>query len=165
MKNLGKFERYTPHDPAIPGAAYLRNDDGNDWYDIAWDATRLAGNIYAGTNDDGNIVCIAEDGSALFPVDMTVWEIPADEAPYNFLTEGYQGSIIDGIYSVDKEALARNTQKRLLAEAERIIAPLERAVKHGVATKEESALLVAWEKYSIEVNRSNLMDGWPQKPS
>ncbi|WP_181367062.1 tail fiber assembly protein [Enterobacter sp. CGMCC 5087] len=165
MNSLGTFKRYTPESPEIPGAAYIKNEDDTDWYTIAWDKERIAGNIYAGTDAEGNIVCVTDDGSALFPVDMTVWEIPADEAPDNILTEGYQAKIIDGAYMVEHITIAKGTQRRLLAEAEKIIRPLERAVKYGMATDEEKASLEEWEKYSVLLYRVNLENPeWPEKP-
>ncbi|GLH24085.1 hypothetical protein ENT52713_14810 [Enterobacter sp. 200527-13] len=164
MKNLGKFKRYEPEPPEIPGAIYVKNEDGTDWYTIAWDKERIAGNIYAGTDDEGNIVCVTDDGSALFPVDMTVWEIPADEAPEGILTDGYNARIIDGVYSLDPLIIARDTQSRLLKEAEDTIRYLERAVKHGMATEEETVSLEAWEKYSVLVSRVKPGEDWPLKP-
>lgn len=164
MQNLGKFKRYEPESPEIPGATYVKNEDDKDWYSIAWDKERIAGNIYAGTDDEGNIVCVTDDGSALFPVDMTVWEIPADEAPEDILTDGYNARIINGVYSLDEVIIARGTQSRLLKEAEDTIRYLERAVKLGMATEEETTSLEAWEKYSVLVSRVNPGEDWPQKP-
>lgn len=164
MQNLGKFKRYEPESPVFPGATYVKNEDNTDWYSIAWDKERIAENIYAGTDDEGNIVCVTDDGSALFPVDMTVWEIPEDEAPGDILTEGYNARIIDGIYSIDHNIILRGTQLRLLAEAENVIAPLERAVKYGMATEEEKLRLEAWEKYSVLLFRGKSGDEWPIKP-
>lgn len=165
MKNLGKFERYTPEPPEIPGATYLKNSEDTDWYSIAWDKERIEGNIYASTDDVGNIVCVTADGSAMFPVGMTVWEIPADDAPENILTEGYNAKIIDGVYILDQVIIVRGTQSRLLKEADAIIRRLERAVKHDMATAEEKAKLEAWERYSVLLNRVDVdKPEWPDKP-
>lgn len=165
MNNLGTFKRYSPESPEIPGAAYIKNEDDTDWYTIAWDKERISGNIYAGTDAEGKIICVTDDGSALFPVDMTVWEIPADEAPEDILTDGYNARIIDGAYSLDQAVIARDTQSRLLKEADDTIRYLERAVKHGMATDEEKASLDAWEKYSVQLMRVNPENPvWPEKP-
>ncbi|MEH4990358.1 tail fiber assembly protein [Enterobacter asburiae] len=165
MKNLGTFRHYEPASPEIPGATYVKNADDTDWYSIAWDKESIAGNIYAGTNDEGNIACVTDDGSALFPVDMTVWEIPADEAPEGILTDGYKARIIDGVYAPDQVVIARGTQSRLLQEAEDTIRYLERAVKYGMATEQEKADLEAWEKYSVLLGRVNMENPeWPEKP-
>jgi hypothetical protein len=168
MNNLGTFKRYNPESPEIQGATYVKNADDTDWYTIAWDKERIAGNIYAGTDGRGDIVCVTDDGSALFPVDMTVWEIPADEASDNILTEGYRAKIIDGVYIVNHMLIAEGTKRRLLAEAERVIKPLERAVKYNMATDQEKADLEAWEKYSVllmRIDPEKVPDiDWPVKP-
>ncbi|KAA1139626.1 tail fiber assembly protein, partial [Citrobacter portucalensis] len=48
---------------------------------------------------------------------------------------------------------AERKKTSLLAEAMTAIAPLERAVKLGIATSEETGLLETWERYSVMVNR------------
>ncbi|MGC4124130.1 tail fiber assembly protein [Enterobacter sp.] len=164
MQLLGKFTRYIPEESDIPGATYVRNEEGTDWYSIAWDKERIAGKVYAGTDDDGDIVCVTDDGSALFPVDMTVWEIPASEAPDNILTEGYRAMIIDGVYQVNNVVITQETRAGLLREADDVIRPLERAVKHGMATPEEAERLEAWERYSVLLSRVNPGEEWPEKP-
>lgn len=164
MKKLGKFKRYEPESPEIPGATYVKNEDGTDWYTIAWDKERIVGNIYAGTDDEGNIVCVTDDGSALFPVDMTVWEIPADEAPEGILTDGYNARIIDGVYILDQVVIARGTQSRLLLEARDKIAILQDAVDLNMATEDEKFLLIEWKKYRVLVYRVQPGEEWPPKP-
>ncbi len=56
----------------------------------------------------------------------------------------------------------------LLAEAERIIGLLERAVRHGMATEQEKADPETWEKCSILVYRTEPEADsavvWPKKP-
>ncbi|WQO08548.1 tail fiber assembly protein (plasmid) [Citrobacter freundii] len=45
------------------------------------------------------------------------------------------------------------------------IAPLERAVKLGIATSEETGLLEIWERYSVMVNRVDTSKPeWPTAP-
>ena len=168
MQNLGKFKRYEPGSPEIPGATYVKNEDNIDWYSIAWDKERIAGNIYAGTDDEGNIVCVTDDGSALFPVDMTVWEIPTDEAPEGILTDGYNARIIDGVYSLDQVVIARGTQSSLLREAKDKIAILQDAVDLNMATEDEKFQLIEWKKYRVLLNRVDTSTApdieWPEKP-
>ncbi|WP_439412639.1 tail fiber assembly protein [Enterobacter ludwigii] len=168
MKKLGTFSRYSPESPPVPGAAYIKNADGTDWYAIAWDKERIAGNIYAGTDAEGNIVCVTDDGSAMFPADMTVWEIPADEAPEGILTEGYNAKIIDGVYILDHIAITEGTQRRLLAEAREKIAILQDAVDLGMATEDEKFQLIEWKKYRVLLTRIKPEDvpeiEWPDKP-
>lgn len=50
-------------------------------------------------------------------------------------------------------ATAEVEKTSLMVAAEAAIAPLERAVRLGIATKEEQALLTAWETYSVLLSR------------
>lgn len=51
---------------------------------------------------------------------------------------------------------------RLLALAAMRIAPLQYAVDIDIASTEEKATLLLWKKYSIEVNRISLQEGFPE---
>ncbi|WP_404410120.1 tail fiber assembly protein (plasmid) [Escherichia marmotae] len=56
-------------------------------------------------------------------------------------------------------------KSRLLAEAESVIFPLERAVRLNMATDEERSRLEAWERYSVLVSRVDTANPeWPDKP-
>ncbi|WP_272667814.1 tail fiber assembly protein [Providencia sp. PROV117] len=63
---------------------------------------------------------------------------------------------------------AEQQKKSLLSEASTAIAPLQYAENLGIATAEESASLVDWQKYSVYLNRINTSLApdieWPQKP-
>lgn len=62
-------------------------------------------------------------------------------------------------------AQAEAEKARLMADAERVILPLERAVKHGIATSDEAARLELWELYSVELSRVDpLKPIWPETP-
>ncbi|HEF0021973.1 TPA: tail fiber assembly protein [Citrobacter amalonaticus] len=62
-------------------------------------------------------------------------------------------------------ALAEAEKARLMADAERVILPLERAVKHGIATSDEVARLELWELYSVELSRVDPSKAiWPETP-
>lgn len=72
---------------------------------------------------------------------------------------------------IPKEQLiaeAEQQKQLLLAEANNAIAPLQYAEKLGIATTEESASLVDWQKYSVYLNRIDTSLApdidWPQKP-
>ena len=57
---------------------------------------------------------------------------------------------------------------QLITEADNVIAPLERAVKHNMATDEDKAQLDAWERYSVLLSRVDTNKApdieWPDKP-
>lgn len=63
---------------------------------------------------------------------------------------------------------AEQQKQALLAEANSAIAPLQYAENLGIATAEESASLVDWQKYSVCLNRVDTSTApdidWPQKP-
>lgn len=102
------------------------------------------------------------------PVDMTVWEIPADEAPEGILTDGYNARIIDGVYTLDLVVIARGTQSSLLREAKDKIAILQDAVDLNMVTEDEKFQLIEWKKYRVLLTRIKLEDApdieWPEKP-
>ena len=60
---------------------------------------------------------------------------------------------------------AENRKARLLADAESVILPLERAVRLNMATDEERSRLEAWERYSVLVSRVDPANPeWPEMP-
>ncbi|EBE4779381.1 tail fiber assembly protein [Salmonella enterica] len=60
---------------------------------------------------------------------------------------------------------AESDKYRLLAEANSVIALLERSVRLGMATEKETLLLGEWERYSVMVNRVDTSDPfWPEAP-
>ncbi|WP_309300385.1 tail fiber assembly protein [Citrobacter koseri] len=67
--------------------------------------------------------------------------------------------------------VAQATQRKesLLALASSKIAPLQDAVDLGIATEEESALLVEWKKYRVLINRITPDDApdikWHEQPA
>lgn len=62
-------------------------------------------------------------------------------------------------------ALTEAEKSRLMADAESVILPLERAVKHGIATSDELVRLELWELYSVELSRVDpLKPIWPERP-
>ncbi|MEY0961197.1 tail fiber assembly protein, partial [Providencia rettgeri] len=65
-------------------------------------------------------------------------------------------------------AEAEQQKQSLLAEANNAIAPLQYAENLGIATAEESASLVDWQKYCVYLNRVDTSLApdidWPQKP-
>ncbi|WP_371972721.1 tail fiber assembly protein [Lelliottia nimipressuralis] len=66
--------------------------------------------------------------------------------------------------AIDHVSETGSRKRLLLKEAAEIIFPLAMAVKHGMATEDETASLEAWEKYSVLVNRVNPGEDWPLKP-
>ncbi|EKG0711113.1 DUF4376 domain-containing protein [Salmonella enterica] len=74
MQNIKHFTPYEPESPAFPGAAYLKSEDGQDWYECQ---KHFAGDTLKFTYDDnGVITCITRDVSGLWPVGLSVAEVP-----------------------------------------------------------------------------------------
>ena len=78
------------------------------------------------------------------------------------------------VHDADAEKTAQITQatqqkESLLALAASKIAPLQDAVDIGIATEAETALLLAWKKYRVLLNRINPDDApeisWPDMPA
>ncbi|QLU99710.1 tail fiber assembly protein [Escherichia marmotae] len=60
---------------------------------------------------------------------------------------------------------AEMKKKRLLAEAEAVIAPLVRAEKYGMVTDSERNVLEAWERYTVSLSRVDTSEPeWPEPP-
>ncbi len=125
--------------------------------------------------DNSMIDCIiglsmAEDSQDILDVPFTA--SPDDPEEYSRqrfadLVAGKHGEVEPYVPPVTEPPEADPGRKKiiLLAEAERIIGLLARAVKYGMATEQEKADLEAWEKYSVLVNRVNQeKPEWPQKP-
>ncbi|MDN4268250.1 tail fiber assembly protein [Citrobacter freundii] len=78
------------------------------------------------------------------------------------------------VHDADAEKTAHITQatqqkESLLVLAASKIAPLQDAVDIGIATEAEAALLLAWKKYRVLLNRINPNDApdidWPDMPA
>ncbi|EJG7545991.1 DUF4376 domain-containing protein, partial [Escherichia coli] len=69
---------YTAENPDVPGAIYLKSEEGKDWYAcqslFAQDTLKL---VY---NSDGVITSISRDVSMLFPANQSVVEVEDTEA-------------------------------------------------------------------------------------
>ncbi|ELO3585121.1 tail fiber assembly protein [Salmonella enterica] len=168
MQNIKHFTPYEPESPAFPGAAYLKSEDGQDWYEcqkLFTDDT-----LKFTYDDNGVITCITRDVSGLWPYNLSVAEAPdTDENRRADISGGWQfkdGKVVQRVYSPEELRKKAEAEKvRRLAEAESAIAPLARAVKLGIATDEERQRLEVWEQYSVLVSRVDTSaPDWPEKP-
>jgi len=80
------------------------------------------------------------------------------------ITAGDDGFPVLTIPAIDHVSETGAQKRTLLTEAAEIIFPLTLAVKHGMATEDETARLEKWERYSVLVNRVQPGEGWPPKP-
>ena len=101
--------------------------------------------------------------------DETYDTLMTEQANGQEIVPGDDGSPILVTPEVNHKVIFCTQKKLLQMEAERVIAPLERAVKYGLATNEEKLQLEAWEIYTVLLMRIHLEDApdieWPRKPS
>lgn len=144
MQTLGKFFAYQPDNPEFPGANYACNSAGTDWYSVAWDSERIAGKVYVGVDDAGVILSVTDDGSRLFPVNMTVWEMEKNEIPPALLLDWSYASLIDGAFVVDYQSRAESKRRTLLHAVRNNTADWRTELELGVITDEDKASLAEW---------------------
>lgn len=162
---LKKLTPYIPEKKEADNILYLKDSDGNDWYESQekFSTTRLK----IAFTDDGIIRSADYDVSTLWPVNMSVAEVAKNSVPEGFNINGgwkYNGRSIVAA-PVDYEA----ELNKLISEAESVIKILDRAVRLDIATNEEKNSLAEWEKYSVLLIRVKPEDlpeaGLPEKPA
>ena len=151
---------------------WLFSEDGKNWYDeqknFAADTLKMA------YDDNGIIVCITTDVSAIDPIGMSVVELPnitanrRSDASGNWMYR--DGQVIKRVYTRDELITQAEDEKtRLLAKAATKTAPLQDAVDIERATEVETALLLAWKTYRVALNRIDTSTApdidWPVAPS
>ncbi|EID2818833.1 tail fiber assembly protein, partial [Escherichia coli] len=121
--------------------------------------------------DKDNIIRYVEkDVTAIRPDGLSVVEVADITANRRADISGNwmfkDGTVIKRIYTAEELQLqAENRKARLLADAESVILPLERAVRLNMATEEERTRLEAWERYSVLVSRVDPTNPeWPEMP-
>ena len=171
------FKKFTQYQPVKGKQAelaenhnviFLRTEDGTDWYEaqkkFSADTMKLV------IDDKGVIRSFSRDVTTLWPVDYSVVEVEYTPLFDNVWIDGgwqYRGGKVSPRVYTQAELAEQAERKKssLLAEAMAAIAPLERAVKLGIATSDELASLEAWERYSVMVNRVDISKPeWPEKP-
>ncbi|ENC2999043.1 tail fiber assembly protein, partial [Escherichia coli] len=74
IKNL---KHYTPEKPDVPGAMYLKSEDGQDWYECQ--SLFSAETLKLVYDSNGIITSISKDVSMLWPVNQSVAEVADTE--------------------------------------------------------------------------------------
>lgn len=166
---LKQLSFYEPEVKEAENILYLKDEDGNDWY--ASQEKFSAAKLKIAFTDDGIIRTADYDASALWPVNMAVAEVTTKSVPEGFNIDG--GWMFDGKKiipaPVDHIARAEANKQSLLQLAAQSIAPLQDAVELELASEEEIALLTAWKKYRVMLNRLDTSAApdinWPEVPS
>lgn len=121
---------------------YVASDDG--WPD---DAIQISNSLYSQLiegQSGGKIIAVGEDGAPL-------------------LVDRPLPTAAELILAADSQ------REMLMAEANAAVTPLQDAVDIGDATDAETALLNAWKKYRVALNRLDLSAApdidWPEIPA
>lgn len=146
-----------PEIPLVPNMAIIRSPDGKSWLhtpdyrgSVAYDKE---------TKQQAEITDLGE-----LPDNLT---LDAPKTPFDEWN-GKKWVTDKAEQQAHEVAVAESQKQSLLAEAEQVIAMLERKVRLGMATDEDKAKLSEWEIYSVkmsDVYTSTAPDiDWPVKP-
>lgn len=174
MQRFGKFTPYTPDTTDRPriidgqNVMFLQDDKGNDWYDVIelFDESKT---LKIGYDDDGRVRTFTTNIHALFPVNLSVVELPATKANLR-VTLGDDWFYKDGKlqqirnYMADAEAERGNR----MAEVTTRIDWLEDAQKDGDISSYEETELATLRAYRTALRRLDLSTApdinWPEVP-
>ncbi|MBJ9819326.1 tail fiber assembly protein [Citrobacter koseri] len=177
MQHLKNLKKYTPDDEDSlflmneHGAEFFISDDGRDWYKSQSDF--LPNTLKVAYDEAGIIRCISNDVSTIYPRDFSIVEVKTTSKNKMADISGEwvfkDGKIQPRQYSQNELIEQAETKKaELLSAAAAAIAPLQDAVDIGMATNEETALLLEWKKYRVQVNRVDTSTApgieWPEQP-
>lgn len=177
MQHLKNLKKYTPDDEDSlflmneHGAEFFISDDGRDWYKSQSDF--LPDTLKVAYDEAGIIRCISNDVSTIYPRDFSIVEVKTTSKNKMADISGEwvfkDGKIQPRQYSQNELIEQAETKKaELLSAAAAAIAPLQDAVDIGMATNEETALLLGWKKYRVQVNRVDTSTApgieWPEQP-
>ncbi|MBI0678604.1 tail fiber assembly protein [Citrobacter koseri] len=178
MQHLKNLKTYTPDDEDglflmnEHGAEFFISDDGRDWYKSQSDF--LPDTLKVAYDEAGIIRCISKDVSSIYPRDFSVVEVEITPENQDVDIMGgwvfKDGKIQPREYSQDElRVQAEEKKAELLSLATAAIAPLQDAFDLGMATDEETALLLEWKKYRVQVNRVDTSTApdidWPEQPT
>lgn len=174
MQHLKNLTKYTPDDAYNlflmdeHNAEFFISDDGRDWYESQPDF--MPDTLKVAYDEAGIIRCISKDVSSIYPRDFSVVEVEITPENQDVDIMGgwvFKGGKIQPREYSQEELIAQAEAKKaeLLSVATAAITPLQDAVDLGEATEEETALLIAWKKYRVQVNRVDTSEPvWPEAP-
>ncbi|MCM8844485.1 tail fiber assembly protein [Citrobacter cronae] len=174
MQSFGKFIPYIPDTTNRPkvidgqNVLFLQDDKGNDWYDVIelFDESKT---LKIGYDDDGRVRTFTTNIHALFPVNLSVVELPATKANLR-VTLGDDWFYKDGKLQQVRDYLADAETERnsRMNEATARINWLEDAQKDGDISDEEVAELAELRAYRTALRRLDLSAApkinWPDAP-
>ncbi|EPJ8147512.1 hypothetical protein AZ002_000983 [Citrobacter freundii] len=174
MQRFGKFIPYTPDTTDRPriidgqNVMFLQDDKGNDWYDVIelFDESKT---LKIGYDDDGRVRTFTTNIHALFPVNLSVVELPATKANLR-VTLGDDWFYKDGKLQQIRDHLANAEAERdsRMAEVTTRIDWLEDAQKDGDISSDEETELATLRAYRTALRRLDLSTApdinWPEVP-
>lgn len=174
MQRFGKFTPYTPDTTDRPriidgqNVMFLQDDKGNDWYDVIelFDESKT---LKIGYDDDGRVRTFTTNIHALFPVNLSVVELPATKANLR-VTLGDDWFYKDGKLQQIRNYLADAEAERgnRVAEVTTRIDWLEDAQKDGDISSYEETELATLRAYRTALRRLDLSTApdinWPEVP-
>ncbi|HCL5693386.1 TPA: tail fiber assembly protein [Citrobacter freundii] len=174
MQRFGKFIPYTPDTTDRPriidgqNVMFLQDDKGNDWYDVIelFDESKT---LKIGYDDDGRVRTFTTNIHALFPVNLSVVELPATKANLR-VTLGDDWFYKDGKLQQIRNYLADAEAERgnRMAEVTTRIDWLEDAQKDGDISSDEETELATLRAYRTALRRLDLSTApdinWPEVP-
>ncbi|ENG7946293.1 DUF4376 domain-containing protein, partial [Escherichia coli] len=109
--HIKNFRQYTPENPDVPGAMYLKSEDGQDWYEsqslFKGDTLKV---VY---NSAGVITGISRVASVLWPVGQSVAEVEDTEENRKADTSGrwgFDGEKITDLLTVEKARVMKGDE-------------------------------------------------------
>lgn len=172
---FNNFTLYEPNSVAFElrglNVQFLKSESGEDWYQcqklFGKDTIKIA-------FDERGIICsYSEDVSALWPINLSVGEVPNNIMARQLDISGrwvFDGKkIAKRIYTPEEhQELARAEQRTRIASAANMIAPLQDAVDLNMANTAEITRLESWKKYRVMLNRLDITAApdinWPSAP-
>lgn len=175
MQSFGKFTPYTPDTTDRPkiidgqNVMFLRDEKGNDWYDVI-ELFDESTTLKIGYDDDGRVRTFTTNIHALFPVNLSVVELPATKANLR-VTLGDDWFYQDGKLQQIRDYLADAETERnsRMSEATARINWLEDAQKDGDISADEAQELTELRAYRTALRRLDLSTApkinWPDAPA
>lgn len=173
MKILKNLKQYTPDEPVLGTAvAYLRDEDGNDWYEHQKDFT--SGAVKVAYDADGIIWAVARDVSMLWPINLSVVEVSDKSVPRGLSDSGewvFNGKkIIPRTYTKEEYKEQAQAQKELLlGEANKKTQAWQTQLMLEIITDADKASLILWMEYIQKVQAVDVSLApnikWPDQPA
>lgn len=146
-----------PEIPSVPNMAIVRSPDGQTWLHIPDYRGSVA--YDKETRQQAEITELGE-----LPDNLTLY---APETPFDEWN-GKKWVTDKAEQQAHEVAVAESQKQSLLAEAEQVIAMLERKIRLNIATETDRVKLTEWEIYSVKVTDTDTSTApditWPIEP-